>query len=292
MTARGGDDQLLAASDFRLPLEAGEKTQRVPLEIPDGLLWSTAEPNLYLLVAQLTGPGGDVSQIETHFGLRNILARGRLVYLNNEPIYLDGILYQPGTASFEEMRRHMMAMKRLGCNLVRVHISGVDPRIYAIADELGLLLWVEVPSPHSSSQRSRANHWAEMMRMLVHIGSHPSVVIWSLYNEDWGAQDVATSAETRQYIVDTYHHLHLHHPQLLVVDNDGWNHVSHAGRLKSDLVTAHIYTPDVERWKHVLDRLAQGDNEGVAAQPLVVGDPFFYRGQIPLWSANGAVSDS
>ncbi|MEJ7713369.1 MAG: hypothetical protein WKF84_26875 [Pyrinomonadaceae bacterium] len=173
-------------------------------------------------------------------------------------------------------------MKQLGCNLVRVHISGVDPRIYSIADEIGLLLWVEVPSPHSSSQRSRANHWAEMMRMLVQIGSHPSVVIWSLYNEDWGAQDVATSAETRQYIVDAYHYLRLHYPQLLVVDNDGWNHVSHEGRLKSDLLTVHLYTPDVNHWKDVLDRLVAGHNEGVAVQPLAVGDPFFYRGQIPL----------
>ena len=52
----------------------------------------------------------------------------------------------------------MQAMKELGCNLVRVHIAGVDPRIYNIADKIGLLLWVEVPSPHSSTDRSRLNH--------------------------------------------------------------------------------------------------------------------------------------
>lgn len=288
-----GEDQPIAIDEFPLRLAAGEKPQRVPLEIPEGRLWSPGEPNLYTLVAQLTGSRGVVSQIETRFGLRNIEARGRNVYLNNEPLYLDGILYQPGTASFDEMRRHMTAMKRLGCNLVRVHIAGVDPRIYSIADELGLLLWVEVPSPHSSSQRSRANHHAEMMRMLVHIGPHPSVVIWSLYNEDWGAQDVAVNEETRRYIVESYHHLRLHHPQLLVVDNDGWNHVSHEGRLKSDLLTVHLYTPDLGRWTELLDRLVAGHNEGVAVQPLVVGDQFFYRGQIPLvvseWGGFGFV---
>lgn len=276
-----GSQQPVAVSDFPLPLAAGEWRQRVTQELPSTQLWSPAEPNLYLLAAQLTDPAGGVAQIEAHFGLRSIEARGRAVYLNNEPLYLDGILYQPGTATYDEMRLHMVAMKRLGCNLVRVHIAGIDPRIYNLADEIGMLLWVEVPSPHSSSQRSRDNHWAEMMRMLVHLGSHPSVVLWSLYNEDWGAQDIATNAETRHYIVQAYEYLRLNHPQLLVVDNDGWNHISTEGRLKSDLLTAHLYTPDLERWREVLDGLIEGKNEGVAANPLVVGDPFFYVGQIP-----------
>ncbi len=173
-------------------------------------------------------------------------------------------------------------MKELGCNLVRVHIAGIDPRVYNLADEMGVMLWVEVPSPHSSSQRSRQNHRAELDRMLALIETHPSVVIWSLYNEDWGAQDIAANAETRDYIVDTYHYMQIDHPQFLVVDNDGWHHVSREGRLKSDLLTAHLYTPDLGRWRETLDRLARGEMEGVAVNPLVVGDPFFYRGQVPL----------
>ncbi|MBA2504089.1 MAG: glycoside hydrolase family 2 [Pyrinomonadaceae bacterium] len=277
-----GDEKLLATSDYTLPLEVGEKRQRVVLEVPDAQLWSPAEPNLYLLVAQLIDSNGHASHIEAYFGLRKVEARGRCIYLNDKKIYLDGILYQPGTASFDEMRRHMRAMKRLGCNLVRVHIAGIDPRIYGLADELGMLLWVEVPSPHSSSARSRDNHWAELMRMLALIGSHPSIIIWSLYNEDWGAQDIATNHETRHYIARTYDYMKLHYPQLLVVDNDGWHHVSNEGRLKSDMLTAHLYTPDAERWGEMLDHLTRGENEGVAAFPLVVGDPFFYRGQVPL----------
>ena len=272
----------LATSDYELRLEAGQRKQRVVLEVPDAGLWSTRDPNLYLLVAQLIDEGGYSSQIETDFGLRKIEARGRFIYLNNEQVYLDGILYQPGTATFDEMRVHMHAMKRLGCNLVRVHIAGVDPRIYNLADEMGMLLWVEVPSPHSSSQRSRDNHWAELQRGLALIESHPSVVIWSLYNEDWGAQDIATNQETRDYIVRAYEHMQLHHPQFLVVDNDGWHHISQEGRIKSDLLTAHLYTPSIEKWRDVLDRLAAGETQGVAAFPLVVGDPFFYRGQVPL----------
>jgi hypothetical protein len=269
-------------AEFELTLDAGERVQRVPLEMPNSLLWSPNAPNLYHLWAELISPDGTVTGIETHFGLRKIAARGRRVYLNNEAIYLDGILYQPGISTFEEMRRHLLAMKRLGCNLARVHIAGIDPRIYDLADEIGLMLWVEIPSPHSSSQMSRDNHWAELQRMLVFIASHPSIVILSLYNEDWGAEDITTNARTRRYISNTFDYLRLNYPQLLVVDNDGWNHVSNHGRLSSHLLTAHVYTPDEAAWASSLDRLVAGETHGVTAQPLIVGDEYFYRGQVPL----------
>jgi hypothetical protein len=277
-----GGTKPLEVKEYELPLETGEKQQRVALALKGASLWSPWKPTLYHLVAQLTGPDGRVSQIEAHFGLRKVETRGHMVYLNNKALYLDGILYQPGTATFEQMRQHMLSMKALGCNLVRVHIAGIDPRIYDLADEIGMLLWVEVPSPHDSSHASRQNHWDELRRMLVMIDSHPSVIIVSLYNEDWGAQDIATSYETRRYIAKTYDFMRLNYPQFLVVDNDGWNHVSMEGRIKSDLLTAHLYTADLGQWQKLLDRLVQGNTRDVAAHPLVVGDPFFYGGQAPL----------
>lgn len=297
---RGRQEPVIAAS-YQLTLGVGDRVQRIPLQLPAPERWSPDRPNLYELVAELVSPAGAAAGIETHFGLREIETRGSRLHLNGAPIYLDGILYQPGISSFEEMTRHMRAMKRLGCNLVRVHITGIDPRIYDLADELGLLLWVEVPSPHRSSKTSRDNHWAELQRMLVFIGSHPSVVICSLYNEDWGAEDIATNDETRRYIATTFDFLCTHLPQVLIVDNDGWNHISRRGRLKSHLLTAHVYTPDIVAWQHALDRLVAGDADGVTAQPLVVGDPFFYRGQAPLlvsewggfgWSGYGGPAEA
>lgn len=272
----------IAVDAFPLHLEEGQKQQRVMIEIPDAKLWSPEDPHLYRLVAQLEDSAGRIAQIETQIGLRKIEARGRFIYLNNKPIYLDGILYQPGNATYEEIKQHMYAMRELGCNLVRIHIAGVDPRIYHLADKLGLLLWVEVPSPHASTPRSRENHKAELLRMLELIESHPSIIIWSLYNEDWGIQDVATNEATRRYIIDMYHYMQINHPQFLVIDNDGWQHISLEGRLKSDILTAHLYTPEIGRWRELLDALTNGQMIGVAAYPLVVGDPFFYRGQVPL----------
>lgn len=276
-------ENAVATDEYPLILTAGQKQQRLVMEVPDAQLWSPDSPHLYRLVAELVDAGGHSSKIESHFGLRKIEARGCCVYLNNKVVYLDGILYQPGIASYEQIQRHMYAMKALGCNLVRIHIAGVDPRIYNLADKLGMLLWVEVPSPHRSSGQSRANHKAELLRMLALIGTHPSVIIWSLYNEDWGAQDIATNEETRRYITDMYHYMQIAHPQFLVVDNDGWQHISYEGRLKSDLLTVHLYTPELEQWQRLLDDMVAGKQVGVAAYPLTVGDPFFFRKQVPLF---------
>lgn len=272
----------IATDEYPLLLEAGQKQQRLVIEVPNAQLWTPENPHLYRLIAMLIDEKGRASEIEAHFGLRKIEARGSGIYLNNKRIYLNGILYQPGLASYEQIKRHMYAMKKLGCNLVRIHIAGVDPRIYNLADKIGLLLWVEVPSPHRSTVTSRANHKAELLRMLALIGTHVSVIIWSLYNEDWGAQDIAINSETRAYIIEMYHYMQIAHPQFLVVDNDGWQHISYRGRLKTDLLTAHLYTPDLERWKEMLNDLVAGKNTGVAAFPLVVGDPFFFRRQVPL----------
>jgi len=275
------DDAVLVGREWPLHLDAGTKHQHVSVVIPDAQCWDPQSPVLYRVTAQLIGPDGNVSQISARFGMRKIEARGHELFLNNEPIYLDGILYQPAEASWEQIKLHLQAMQKLGCNLVRIHIAGIDPRMYDLADELGMLLWVEIPSPHSSTERSRENHWNELRRMLRVIRSHPSIVILSMYNEDWGIQDIATNLETRAYIARCHDYLKVHAPQLLVVDNDGWRHVSVHGALQSDLLTAHIYQHEPAAWEHALDRLVAGDTQ-VTAEALVVGDPFFYEGQVPV----------
>jgi hypothetical protein len=47
-------------------------------------------------------------------------------------------------------------------------------------------------------------------------------------------------------------------------------------------LTVHVYTPDLQTWSSVLDRIVAGETQGVAAQSLIVGDQYFYRGQAPL----------
>ena len=74
---------LVAESDFSLWLDAGQKQQRLVIEVPNAKLWSPAEPPLYHLVGQLRDETGQGPRVETHFGLRKVEARGSRVYLNN-----------------------------------------------------------------------------------------------------------------------------------------------------------------------------------------------------------------
>jgi len=48
------------------------------------------------------------------------------------------------------------------------------------------------------------------------------------------------------------------------------------------MLTAHLYTPDITRWRTLLNELVSGQLNGVAAFTLVVGNPFLYRKQVPL----------
>ncbi|MCK6548336.1 glycoside hydrolase family 2 [Myxococcota bacterium] len=262
----------IASVRVEASFEAGHPRWRVPLDLSSAARWSPSSPSLYHAVARLIGDPCCDSEIEVRFGLRWLEARGRALALNGAPTYLDGLLYQPGASSYDQIRAHLAAAKRLGCNLVRVHIAGLDPRIYDLADELGLLLWVEVPAPHRSTPKSRANHRAELERMLVHTASHPSVVFLSLYNESWGAEDLVENQETRRYIVETARAVCDGHPELLVVDDDGWHHLTVDGALVADLLTVHLYTANLADWTASLDALVAGALTEIAGRALVVDD--------------------
>ena len=58
------------------------------------------------------------------------------------------------------------------------------------------------------------------------IGSHPSVVILSLANEDWSVRDIATNPETRASIARASAYLRRQYPPFLVMGNDGWRVVA------------------------------------------------------------------
>lgn len=85
-------EEPVAVDKYPLVLEDGQKQQRLVIEIPDARRWSLESPHLYRLVAQLIDENGYTAEIESQFGLRKIEARGSMVYLNNKPVYLNGIL--------------------------------------------------------------------------------------------------------------------------------------------------------------------------------------------------------
>ncbi len=293
-----------------LRLEPGQRTHELAFVVPTPRPWSPSQPSLYPVEISLRGEGNLLDRIYFDIGFRALEKRGSGLFLNDAPIYLDGVLYQPYhgdsyTLNYEQLLAELDYTRRVaGANLLRIHIAGADPLPLFIADKLGLLVWVEVPSPHISNEVSRANHRRELDSLLRQIDVHPCVAIISLYNESWGCQDIGAAGPegqaTRAYIEEMYRHVKSLRPDLLVVDNDGWEHLSRAGKLTAtDLLSLHLYVNQSDKWQQdlaALPALVEPTNPrfpAVAGKPAVVGDPYSFGGELPFviseWGGFGAL---
>ncbi|HKP13147.1 MAG TPA: hypothetical protein VJZ91_13600, partial [Blastocatellia bacterium] len=147
-------------------------------------LWSPANPALYTAEVRLNG-GADVKT--ERFGLRSFEARDGKLYLNGEPFYMIAALdqdfypegiYTPPSEAF--VRDEMLKGKRLGLNMLRCHIKVPDPVYLKVADEVGMLVWYEIPSWNDFNHYSpKAAERGEkiLAEMVERDWNHPSIVI-------------------------------------------------------------------------------------------------------------------
>ncbi len=188
-------------------------------------LWSPDSPALYTVVVTLEAEGRTVDELSATCGFRTVEARDGRIYLNNKPIYLRGVLdqaYYPETIytppSLEYLEEQLRKGKELGLNCFRIHIKVEDPRYYEVADRLGMLVWTEIPNwAHLSAEAARRGE--ETFRAMVERDwNHPSIIIWTLINENWGA-DLVRNPEHRAWLADFYHKAKKIDPTRLIVDN-------------------------------------------------------------------------
>ena len=177
-------------------LAPGETARiRSVIEIPDPILWSPANPFLYVLE---TSSGGDT--VSTRFGMREFRfdTPTRRAYLNGEMIYLRGsnitlhrFFEDPdcGTHPWDErwVRRLLVEIpRRLHWNTFRFCIGPVPQMWFDIADEAGLLIQNEYPiwvgdfDRHGWSTEAIIRDMRLWMRDHV---NHPSVAWWDACNE-------------------------------------------------------------------------------------------------------------
>ena len=276
---------------FALKLTGGgglAKNDYVSFEgkVPDPQLWSVDRPNLYTVEATL-----EDDRFTDRFGFRSFEARDGKLYLNSQPYYMIAALDQdfyPETIytppSEEYVRDMMLKGKRLGLNMLRHHIKVPDPIYLKVADEVGLLIWYEIPSWNDFNHFSpKAAERGEKLyaAMLERDWNHPSVVIQGIINESWGAD--LKQAEQRRWLRAAFERAkRLVAPTgRLVTDNSACCENFH---IKSDLDDFHQYfsIPDNhERWdKWVADFAARpkwsfsqhGDAERTGQEPLIVSE--------------------
>src|SRR5262249_26259989 len=150
---------------------------------------------------------------------RSFTFRDGQFLLNGKPVFLLSALDQdlyPNTIysvpSEEFLRDQFHKARELGLNSLRCHIKAPDPRYLDLADELGLLIWAEIPSgrtfwPKGTLPRQRlaippqlkARVDQTLAAMIERDYNHPSLVIWTLVNEDWGTA-LPFSAADRQWV--------------------------------------------------------------------------------------------
>lgn len=247
---------------------------RVVLPVASPRLWSPEDPYLYGVTVTLDSADGS-DQVGCSTGLRRIETDGDRLLLNGERLYVRGVLdqgYWPRTGltapDDQAFVTDLELAREAGFNLVRKHLKLEDPRFLHHADRLGMLVWAEPASTGTFGERAAARFEAQIAPMVARDGNHPSVVVWGLYNEEWGldwdvpGDDAKQAAVRRAY--DLLKELDDTRP---VVDNSGWTHVA------TDLVDWHVYDETPAGWsakvRALLDRDATDFPVGLGGGTVV-----------------------
>lgn len=156
--------------------------------------WSTEHPTLYTLCLQLVRPGSNglpdrvLDEKVVRFGFRTIQFVAGGLYLNGEPLRLRGLnrhqsyAYQ-GYAIPDSLQRldAQLLKKDLGCNAVRTSHYPQSPAFLDACDELGLLVFTEMPGwRHLGGAVWKAQALQNCREMVRQCRNHPSVFLWGV----------------------------------------------------------------------------------------------------------------
>lgn len=263
----------------------GNRTQW-SLRVPGIDPWSTNRPARYRVVLELIDPHGTVVEaVGQHIGFRSIEIRDRELLLNGRPVLIKGVNrhdHDPKTGcvvTTESMRADLVLMKQHNINAVRTSHYPSDPRLYDLADELGLYVIAEANVETHGRYRQLIHEprfqlafLDRMTRMVRRDKNHPSIIGWSLGNESgYGPAHDAMAAWARHYDPTRFVHCEGTHRYGVGADSDGH------GRIATDLVCPmYPQIADIVAWAK-----RNGDD-----RPLVMCEFSHAMG-----NSNGSLSD-
>lgn len=242
---------------FEKTLDISSNEISIEGKIDNPELWDIGKPNLYRLIAQI---GDDI--YEDKFGFREFTKKDGKFFLNGIPFYLISALDQnfyPETVykspSKDYLRDEMQKAVELGINTMRCHIKIPEKEYLEVADELGLLVWYEIPNwdvfDESVKERSRYT----FDQMLKRDWNHPSLVIISIINESWGID--LSEENQRDWLLNEFEYAKEKAVGRLIVDNSAcWGNF----HLKTDINDYHIYWAMPENHKKFSEQVKEIDN--------------------------------
>lgn len=157
-------------------------------------LWSPQSPSLYRCVVTLESAHGE-SRVAERFGLRSFeFVRQGPFKLNGERLLLRGTHRHEDHAGLaaalteDLIRREFALIKEMGVNFLRLGHYQQSRIALELCDELGILVWEEIPWCRGGLGGERYKEQARRMlrNMIDQHRNSPSVIIWGLGNEnDW-----------------------------------------------------------------------------------------------------------
>ncbi|MBQ5639469.1 MAG: hypothetical protein IIV12_01080, partial [Bacteroidales bacterium] len=170
----------------------GRKVGEDKVENPH--LWTAETPYLYTLKTKLVHKGQVLQNFEHKFGFREISIDGKVLKLNGRPIKLRGVnlhATDPKTGkviSDELTLKDMEMMKAASINYIRTAHYPREPRFYELADSLGFYIINEVPFGFGDKYLQDPAYYEVLQQRaqatIRRDKNHPSVIIWSLGNEN------------------------------------------------------------------------------------------------------------
>jgi len=159
---------------------------KAQLSIANAHLWSTEDPWLYQLDSKLTAAGSVIDSTSTAFGVRTIrFDKDKGFFLNGKHVQLKGVcLHQDhagvGTAVPDRLQAwRMEQLKQYGVNAYRASHNPPAPELLDACDRLGILVMDENRLIGSSPEIL-----GQVRRLVERDRNHPSVIIWSIGNEE------------------------------------------------------------------------------------------------------------
>jgi hypothetical protein len=168
---------------------AGATAIAETLSVAHAQLWRPADPALYRCVVRLLGTDSQpIAVTSRQFGFRALSHQGEQLLLNGETVFLRGVLHwgwypailcpAPDAATIRDEFRRVRA---LGFNMVKLCLYVPSPLYFEIADEEGMLLWLELPLwLPEVTERLRQQAPVEYAAIIGRVHHHPSIVIYSL----------------------------------------------------------------------------------------------------------------
>ncbi|MEM6967408.1 MAG: glycoside hydrolase family 2 TIM barrel-domain containing protein, partial [Bacteroidota bacterium] len=161
-------------------------------------LWSPDHPHLYEVVVQLLNDGKVVDEKTETIGYRWFrFEEYGAFYLNGNRLLLRGTHRHEEHAGYgaaipnELHRQDMEQIKEMGANFLRLGHYPQDPEVYKTCDELGIIVWDELPWCRGGmGEKAWEKNTERLLREQIQQNyNHPSILFWSLGNEIYWLPD-------------------------------------------------------------------------------------------------------